>query len=157
VIRQSALFTESSAARSISNQAAAAQAELDAELDKIGETLRNRERELSDLRSSLPKAEFDTLAAEFERDVRAFYARSQRERGLVDQAVSRARAELRRGAESVLIDIMRRHSALVMLDEEQVVLSVNALDITQEAIDGLNQLIPDISLQLSGAEATDKP
>lgn len=157
VIRQASLFSESLAARSIANQAAAAESALDAELDTIGESLRNRERELSDQRATLPKAEFDALATEFERDVRAFYARSQRERGLVDQAVSRARSELRRGAQAVLIEIMRRHGALVMLDEEQVVLSVQVLDVTQEAIDRLNQSVPDITLELPKSEAPSQP
>jgi len=157
VIRQSDLFSESTAARSISSQAAEAERALDAELDKVGETLRTREKELSDKRATTPKADFDTLAAEFERDVRAFYARSQRERGLVDQAEGRARAELKQVAQKVLIEIMRRHDAQIMLDEAQVVLSMSALDITQEAIDRLNQLIPEIKLDLAKPQPASQP
>lgn len=157
VIRQSALFTESSAARSISIQAAEAERRIDADLDKVGESLRKREKELSELKASLPKAEFDTRAAEFERDVRAFYARSQRERGLVDQAVGRARTDLRKAAERVLIEIMRHHGAQVMLDEEQVVLSIQTLDITQEAVESLNRAIPDIRLVLPETSKQGEP
>lgn len=157
VIRQSALFSETTAAKSIAEQAAAAERALDAELDVVGETLRTREKELSDLRTTLPKEEFDALAAEFERDVRAFYARSQRERGLVDQAERHARNQLQRAAQEVLIEIMRQRNAQVMLNEEQIVLSKHSLDVTVEAIARLNEVIPQIALELPETAAPSQP
>ncbi len=157
VIRQSTLFSETAAARSIAEQVANAESELDADLDVVGESLRTRERELSDLRTTLPKEEFDALAAEFERDVRAFYARSQRERGLVDQAERDARNKLQRAAQEVLIEIMRQRNALVMLNEEQIVLSRHSLDVTQEAIARLDEVAPRIELQLPESENPAQP
>ena len=146
VIDQEALYSRSAAARGIAEQDKSLREALTGELDADGERLRAREAELTELRETLLKSEFDALAREFETDVREFRARAQRERGLLDQALQNARRELRRAAQPVLIDVMRRRGALVLLDKGQVVLSVRTLDVTDEAIALLDQAVPVIEV-----------
>ena len=114
--------------------------ELAAENQRIEDELIAEELALTEQRATLGAAEFRDLA-------NAFDARVQQLRGEQDEKVrqlSRAREEARsqflREAAPIISEIVRMRGALVVIDRRDVFLSADSIDITDEAIQRINEV-----------------
>lgn len=143
VINQERIFAESSVGARAAETYEAAARELAAENDRIEADLTEQERALTEERASLDPEAFREKAD-------AFDARVQRIRAEQDQkarALQARREEARRSffqdAGGAIRDISRERGALVVLDQRNVVLSADAIDITDEVIGRLNEIAED--------------
>lgn len=149
VISVQRLNRESKAGRSISNQAERLRTELLAEIEATQEILRTEERALADLKDTLPKDEFDARVAAFKTEWRSVRRAEQAALEKLQVALRAASAAFREARNGVLTDLMTRYDGAVMLDEASVVLSSNALNVTDEAIALLDDAAPRIEVRLA--------
>lgn len=117
------------------------------------ERLRAEERRLAEERESLDPEDFRAQVRAFEQQVFENREFSERESLRLQRVLSRASTLLREQATAVLAGIMRERRAEVMLDATQIVLSVDRLDITDEAIRILDRVLPEMPLALDGDTA----
>ena len=113
------------------------------------EALRLEEQNLASERDTLSPEKFRERVEAFEEQVFANRAFSERESRRLQLVLSRASALLRERATTVLAGIMRERGAEVLLDASQIVLSVDRLDITDEAILRLDEAMPEMPVDLS--------
>ncbi|MDE0522955.1 MAG: OmpH family outer membrane protein [Boseongicola sp.] len=112
-----------------------------AENQRIQNELIAEERELTDRRAELPPEEFRDLANAFDARVQKHRAEQDEKTRLLNRARDEARRNfIRDAAASIISDIVRARGAFVVLDLRGVVASVDAVDITDEAIRRINQM-----------------
>lgn len=116
------------------------------------ERLRDEEKRLAEEREKLEPEAFREQVRAFEQQVFANREFSERESRRLQLILSRASALLKERATAVLAGIMREREAEVLLDSTQIILSVNSLDITDEAILRLDEVLPEIPIDLSTPE-----
>jgi Skp family chaperone for outer membrane proteins len=141
-IEQDRFFTESAFGKaSLARERAASQA-LDLENKQIEAALIAEEQDLTTRRETLPADEFAALAS-------AFDAKVERIRDEQDDKVrdlSRARDADRqaflRAAVPVLGDLMGEKGAVAILEKSSVILSLTAIDVTDEAIARVDAVLP---------------
>ena len=138
VINQDALFEQSAFGRNAQARLEAASKALVAENREIEAALEAEERDLTERRGTLPS---DTFRAESE----AFNVKVEGIRKAQDaksRAITRGRDEDRQkflqAAAPILAQLLREHGAVVVLDQSQVVLSLDRIDITAEAVQRLD-------------------
>jgi Skp family chaperone for outer membrane proteins len=134
VVNQDALFEQSAYGRAAQSRLEAASAALVAENREIEAALEAEERSLTDRRATLPPDEFRSLAEAFNVKVEGI----RKAQDTKSRSITRARDEDRQrffqAAVPVLADILRESGGLVILDQSQVVLSLDRIDVTDEAI-----------------------
>jgi Skp family chaperone for outer membrane proteins len=134
VVNQDALFEQSAYGRAAQSRLEAASAALVAENREIEAALEAEERSLTDRRATLPPDEFRALAEAFNVKVEGI----RKAQDTKSRSITRARDEDRQrffqAAVPVLADILRESGGLVILDQSQVVLSLDRIDVTDEAI-----------------------
>ena len=148
IVSMDQIYRESAAGRAIETAkeqlTMAAEAELLARRDALSE----QERLLSEERDNLEAAERERREERFRADV-ADLRKFRRERGAaIQRAVQRAKADLTKILNQVLISIMRERRAAIMMDKRSAVLSSTALDITAEAIRRLDVAAPSIEVRI---------
>lgn len=116
------------------------------------ERLRDEEKRLAEEREKLEPDEFREQVRVFEQQVFANREFSERESRRLQLILSQASGMLKERATAVLAGIMRERNADVLLDSTQIVLSVNSLDITDEAIRRLDAVLPAMPINLSKPE-----
>ncbi|MEO1238932.1 MAG: OmpH family outer membrane protein [Pseudomonadota bacterium] len=138
VIDQERLFSESQLGAAALSEIEAAALELAAENRRIEAELLAEEQALTDERATTPPAEFADLADAFDAKVR----RLRDEQDTKSRALSRAREEAQQAffgeVGGILSAIARERGAVVMLERRQVFLSIDLIDVTDEAIDRIN-------------------
>lgn len=134
VIRQDQLFGNSAFGRASQARLDAASAALIAENRRIEGELEAEERALTDRRASLPTAEFRALADAFNEKVERIRA----EQDAKSRELARNRDEDRKRfiefALPVLAELLRDRGAAVIIDQQAVFLSIDTVDITDEAV-----------------------
>jgi len=151
VLNQNALFEQSAFGRNAQGRLEAASETLVSENREIEAALEAEERTLTDRRANLPPTEFRALAEAFNVKVEGI----RKAQDAKARSISRARDEDRQrffaAARPVLADILREQRAVVLLDQSQVVLSLDRIDITSLAIQRLDAQIGsgDLSAQPS--------
>ncbi len=134
VIDPERLFRDSAFGRASAARVAAAQEALVAENRALEAQLQNEERDLTVRRSTLPAAEFRTLAAAFDQraeGVRA--AQAAKDRAILDQRQADQQRFLQAVAPA-LAQVMVEMGAVAILDKQVVFLSFDAIDVTDRAI-----------------------
>lgn len=131
---QDRLFAESAFGRaSLARERAAARA-LEEENARIEADLIAEEQDLTTRRATLPAEEFATLATAFDEKVE----RIRKEQDAKARDLSRGRDEDRqaflRAVVPVLGELLGEKKAAAILDKSTVILSLTAIDITEEAI-----------------------
>ncbi|MGQ0565086.1 MAG: OmpH family outer membrane protein [Gemmobacter sp.] len=146
VINQDAMFEQSAFGRGAQARLEAASSALVAENREIEGALEAEERALTARRATLPPAEFRALAEAFNVKVEGI----RKAQDTKSRSITRARDEDRQrffaAAAPVLAEILRERRAVVVLDQSQVVLSLDRIDITAEAIARLDARIGSGSL-----------
>ena len=121
---------------------------IQADLAERGERLRAEEERIAAERSELSSEAFRARVRAFEQQVLGNRDFSERESRRLQLVLSRASALLRDRATRVFKAIMRERGAQVLLDSTQIILSVGALDITDEAIGRLDELMPEMPIEI---------
>ncbi|MDJ1008153.1 MAG: OmpH family outer membrane protein [Paracoccaceae bacterium] len=138
IIDQDRLFAESqlgaAALRRIEDDAR----RLAAENRRIEAELLEEERALTERRASLTPEAFTAEANVFDEKVQRLRSEQDTKARALAQAREEARADFLGEIGGVLSEIALERGAVVMLDRRQVFLSVDAIDVTDEAIDRIN-------------------
>lgn len=139
VLNQDRLLRDSRLGQALLADLRAAEAALGAENQALFDQLAAEERALTDLRASLPADEFRARAQAFDARVEAIRA----ERAALSQDLARRyEAETQRfflTARGVLDDLMADQGIVALLSPQAVILGPDWLDITDAAIDRLDQ------------------
>lgn len=143
VIDQNRLLTDSGTGRGIESAFQAASRELVAENRRIEAALEDEERALTASRPTTPPADFQRLAAEFDKKVEGIRSAQEAKSRSLGRQRDEERQHLIQRALPVLAQLMQERSATVLVDRNAVVLSFGQADITDAAIERLNALPPE--------------
>ena len=138
-INQQRLFEDSEFGRSSLTRLEADSRTLQAEIRKIESDLEIEERLLTERRATLSPAEFQPLARAFDDKVEKIRAAW----GAKDRDLKRQRDQDQQTffetTVPILAELMQEMGAVLLVDQSTVVLSLDRVDITQTAIDRINQ------------------
>ena len=112
---------------------------LAAENKKIEAELIEEERLLTDQRAGLSAEEFRQLADAFDLRVQKLRAEQDEKARLLTRTRDEARAAFFNEVAVIISDIVREKGALVVIDRRDVFLSADRIDITDEAIQRVNE------------------
>jgi Skp family chaperone for outer membrane proteins len=142
-IDQEALFARSAYGRRIQAEIEAAASALAAENRAIEAELTAEERALTEERAAMDPEAFRARAAEFDdRVVEIRRAQSEKERDILARPET-ARQEFFRATLPVLTELVRERGAVAILDTRAVILSADAIDITEAAIARIDAVLGD--------------
>lgn len=139
VIDQDRLFAETQlGARAQADLEARAQ-ELANENQRIEAELIARERELTELRPNTPAEEFRAMADEFDARVERIRTEQDEKARELNRARDDARQAFFQDVAGIISTIVREKGAVVVIDRRDVFLSADRIDITDEAIERVNE------------------
>ena len=138
IVDQEKLFNESAFGRETTARVEAAAAELAQENRQIEADLTREELALTEARPTLQPEEFRKRAADFDRRVVAIRAEQDEKTREVVLLRETSRQEFFQKVFPVVAEVARERGALVVLDARSVVLSADAIDITQAVIERLD-------------------
>jgi Skp family chaperone for outer membrane proteins len=142
VIDQERLFAESAAGERVRAELERRSADLAAENRRIEAELIAEERDLTERRADLEPDEFRKLANAFDRKVQSLRARQDEKVREVGQLREAERQAFARTLAPVLSDLAGERGALVVLDRRTVLISADAIDVTDELIRRLDAAAP---------------
>lgn len=131
---QDRFFLESSFGKATIAREQEATRILEAENGKIEAELIAEEQDLTNRRPTLPAAEFTTLASAFDAKVERIRGEQDAKARALTQGRDKERQEFLRVAVPVLGELMSEKGAIAILDKTMIILSLSAIDITDEAI-----------------------
>ncbi len=137
------LFAETLYGRAVEAQFQAESETLIAENLRLEQALEEEERALTDQRPTLPAAEFQTLAAAFDKkaeDIRS--AQDAKSRAITSKREQDQQRFLQ-AAIPVLGELMRDSGAVAIFDQKTVILSLRGVDITDAAIARIDAVLGD--------------
>lgn len=137
------LYTESDFGERITREIEEEGASIAAENREIEAQLTAEERELTELRDTLDPASFREQANAFDEKVQQLRREQDEKARMLGQRTEEARRALLAAAQPVLSQLMLESGAVAILDRRAVLLSVDAVDITEKAIDRVNARIGD--------------
>lgn len=118
------------------------------ELAERERAVREDEQQLAVDRPALEQQEFRDRVVSFEAQVIRNREYAEQESRRLQLLLSKASELLRKKATQVLTVIMRERGAKLLLDSSQIVLSVDSLNITDEAITRLDAVLPEMPFRL---------
>jgi Skp family chaperone for outer membrane proteins len=134
MLRQDEVFEGSAFGRAALERRDAASRDLIAENRQIEAALEAEERDLTMRRATLPQAEFRALSEAFNEKVEGIRTAQDAKARAVGRMTDDDRARFLQAMVPVLAEIMAERGALVILDQQSVVLSFDRVDITAETI-----------------------
>jgi len=141
-LEQDRLFAESAFGRTSLARERTATVALDAENKQIEAALIAEEQDLTTRRAALPAEEFAALASDF--DVKVERIRDEQDAKFRD--LSRVRDDDRKAFLGVILpvlgDLMDEKGAVAILEKSTVILSLTAIDVTDEAIARVDAVLP---------------
>lgn len=137
------LYSESAYGQQTARDFEARGAALAAENRSIEEELTAEEKALTEQRASMTPAEFRMLADAFDEKVQAVRRQQDAKTRELNKALEESRIVFLNSAVPVLETLMRDAGAGVVLERRSVFLSANAIDITREAIERLDETLGD--------------
>lgn len=141
IIDQDRLFAESQLGAAALGRIEEDARALAAENRRIEAELLEEERALTDERALLTPEEFTDRANAFDQKVQRLRSEQDSKARALSRSREEARADFLGDIGGVLSDIARERGAVVMLDRRQVFLSVDAIDVTDEAIVRINRAV----------------
>ncbi len=154
IVDMQRIKNETAAGRDIQSKKVEIRARIQKAIADREAAIRLEEQILAEERPTLTGEEFRTRVQAFEKQVFENRAFAEVESRRLQQLLQEASALLRGQVTRVLATIMRERNALVLLDPSQIVLSVDQLNITDEAIARLDKVLPEVelSLDIQGAD-----
>lgn len=119
------------------------QTALDAEFADIAAELEAEEQDLTEQRATLPSDEFRNLADAFNTKVLRFRERQETESRRLNEEYEKERLRFFSVLAPVLEAMMREAGAAVIVDARDVLIHVNAVDITELAIAEVDRVVGD--------------
>ena len=116
--------------------------------------LRQAERELNDLQSSLTEDEFAGRLKEFEERVITIQRSIQSQKISFDRSIQQAQSQLEQELLKIVSEIAQERSLSMVLQRQNVVIYNNALDITDDALARLNEKTKNLTLTRQDSTAT---
>lgn len=129
-----ALYTQSDFGQRIAREIEAESIDIAAENRQIEAELTAEERALTVLRDSLAPAEFRARAEAFDEKVQRLRREQDDKARAVGTRNDEARRALLSAAQPILLQLMVESGAVAILDRRVVLLSVDSVDITEQAI-----------------------
>jgi len=149
------LLSETMFGKAVERQFEADSRALIAENLRLEQALEAEERDLTDRRASLPAEEFQALAAEFDRKTEAIRSAQDAKSREITAKREAERQKFLQAAVPVLGELMRESGAVAIFDSGLVILSLRGADITDEAIQRIDEVLGDGSaVQAPPGEAT---
>lgn len=133
-----ALYAQSDFGQRIVREIETESVEIAAENRRIEAELTAEERELTELRDSLAPTDFRARAEAFDEKVQRLRREQDEKARAVGQRNDDARRALLTAAQPILLQLMIESGAVAVLDRRSVLLSVESVDITDEAIQRVN-------------------
>lgn len=140
VIDQDRLFAETRLGTRALDELEERAQELANENQRIEAELIARERELTELRPVTDPAAFRTLADEFDARVESLRAEQDEKARELNRERDEARQRFFQEVAGEISAIVREKGAVVVLDRRDVFLSADRIDITDEAIERINEM-----------------
>lgn len=137
------LYLDSDFGKAVADEFDAKGKALAAENRQIEADLTKEERALTETRPTMSPTEFRVLADAFDTKVQAIRREQEAKNRLLNQELEERRVQFLNAAAPVLEELMRQTGALVVLERRTVFLSANAVDITDQAIERINETLGD--------------
>lgn len=109
--------------------------------ERVAKELEAEEQTLTDLRATTPSDEFRALADAFDQKVEELRLESERMSRELERRRELVPPQFMRVVQPVLSDLLREADAMVMIDARTVMLHAGAADITDLAIERINERI----------------
>jgi Skp family chaperone for outer membrane proteins len=130
---------------------------LQARFDATREALEAEETEMARIRASTPAVEFERRVVAFDRRVRAARREAQEAGAALQARYAAAQRALLEGAQPLLQQLMQERSAVIVLDKAQVLMSLDALNVTELLTQRLDAAHPDATALLAPAPPAPRP
>jgi Skp family chaperone for outer membrane proteins len=142
-VDREALFEQSEFGQRVSAGLEAESARLSAETREIEQALEAEERRLTEQRDTMTAAEFREAADAF--DEKVVQLRSDRDAAQAEflNRLESAQRDFYNRIGPVLGQIMQQRGAVVLLDKRSVLLAINGIDVTQDAIEAIDGSLGD--------------
>lgn len=142
-IEQERLFTDTQYGRAVQARIETSALALQAENRRIDDALEAEEKALTERRVSLPPEEFRPLAEVFDAKVEGIRAAQEAKGRALSAERDRERQKVLEAALPILTGLMQEMGAVAILRKETVFLSFERNDVTDAAIQRIDQLLGD--------------
>lgn len=136
------LLNETRYARALAEAERRMTAELQARIDATKRELTEREQELTRLRGTLPRDEFEGLTEAFDRRVRRERREAQRLSAALQTAFRNERVKLLEMLDGFLEQVRVERGASLILNRDDAIASDPAIDITDEVLSRFDANVP---------------
>ncbi|MFG5382394.1 OmpH family outer membrane protein [Yoonia sp. R2-816] len=134
IIDSERLYEDTLYGRRLDAELASLMMEFQAENDRIAATLREEELSLTERRPGMTREAFQAEAAAFDAKVQEV-RRARDAKNLELQAVNRsARATFESRVQNIVADVMIERGAALVMEQDNVVMSIRAVNITDDVI-----------------------
>ena len=118
-----------------------ARQKLQSENEELEEKLLLEEKNLSELRKTLSIEEFRPKALEFDKRVTVIRKEQGEKEEFLNKKVRKEESDFFRKVYPVLYEILIERGGLILIDQRNVILWDNSVDITDDAIQAINQAL----------------
>ena len=118
-----------------------ARKKLQSENEELEKKLLLEEKELSELRKTLSVEEFRPKALEFDKRVTIIRAEQGKKEEFLNKKVRKEETDFFKRIYPLLYEILIERGGLILVDQRNVILWDNSVDITDDAIQAINQAL----------------
>ncbi len=118
-----------------------ARKKLQSENEELEKKLLLEEKELSELRKTLSIEEFRPIALEFDKKVSIIRAEQGKKEEILNKKVRKEEADFFKRIYPLLYEILIERGGLILVDQRNIILWDNSVDITDDAIQAINQAL----------------
>lgn len=154
---QDRMFRESAWGRAATLSAETRAQELTAENRGIEQALEAEELELTTKRTSMSAEDFAPLAAAFDQKVEDFREGQDGKSRAISRQLDEDRQRFYGLAVPVLVDLLAEYEAALIIADDAVILSLSAVDVTEQAITLMDQRLPGPEASRGSGEETGEP
>ena len=118
-----------------------ARKKLQSENEELEKKLLLEEKELSELRKTLSVEEFRPKALEFDKKVSIIRAEQGKKEEILNKKVRKEETDFFKRIYPLLYEILIERGGLILVDQRNIILWDNSVDITDDAIQAINQTL----------------
>lgn len=118
-----------------------ARKKLQSENEELEKKLLFEEKELSELRKTLSVEEFRPKALEFDKRVSIIRAEQGKKEEILNKKVRKEETDFFKRIYPLLYEILIERGGLILVDQRNIILWDNSVDITDDAIQAINQAL----------------
>ena len=118
-----------------------ARKKLQSENEELEKKLLLEEKELSELRKTLSVEEFRPKALEFDKRVSTIRAEQGKKEEILNKKVRKEETDFFKRIYPLLYEILIERGGLILVDQRNIILWDNSVDITDDAIQAINQAL----------------